>query len=320
MPIDTAIDRRGAVAVAAGAAVWGLFWIPLRAIENAGLDGLTVVAIANASAALVLLAASLFGARQTDTLSRKTFLQPHALLLGLTLGASSVLYMLALLYTDVVRAVFLFYLLPVWAMLAARIFYAEPITPRQLLAVILTIIGVWLLLGGDAEHLSVQPGFGDTLAIAAGMTWGFGLALLGDRNSLPPVTSAIATFVSATALALLALLVVSQLAGSMALSIDLPTSPSPEHVFTIGPIKGVYYAIAFGVILLLPSVLGQIWGADRLPATLAAVLTTTEILVATVSAVTLIGTSVDTSGALGALFIGAAIWLALRSTRTGPQH
>ena len=301
--------------MAAGAAVWGLFWIPLRTIEQTGLSGLTVVAIANATAALLVLGIMLASRKRHQALPLRALLQPSTLLLGSALGVSSVLYMLALLYTDVIRAVFLFYLLPVWAMLAARVLYAEPVTPRQIMAVVLTVIGVWLLLGGDTEHLSVNPGFGDSLAIAAGMTWGLGLALLGDKGSPSPTASACATFSIATLLAIAVLFATSLLSGSSLATIEVSVqaTPLPDGLSSSSTTAGVFYAMAFGLLLLLPSVLGQIWGADRLPATLAAILTTTEILVATISAIVLVGTSVDSSGALGAVLIGVAFWQAMHT-------
>ncbi len=306
------LNTRGAIAVAAGAAVWGLFWIPLRWIDDSGLDGLIVVAIANGAAALVLT--GYLGATGRRSLL-KSLQSSQARLVGATLGASSVLYMLALIYTDVIRAVFLFYLLPIWAALAARWLTAEPISLRQLSAIALTIAGVWLLLGGSAEQLQARPGFGDSLAIAAGMTWGLGLALLGGHKRLATSTSCLATFAGATAFALLAFGSVQLLPESWTNSIRISTHTTGSVTHSEAPENlkpAILSTILFGLFLLLPSVTSQVWGAERLPASTAAMLTTTEIVVATISSVWLIGTSVDASGALGAGLITLAILQTLR--------
>ena len=313
------MDARGAIAVAAGAAVWGLFWIPLRWIESAGLSGLVVVAIANATAAIALIA---FTGKPDRADLTKALRNPQAILIGATLGASSVLYMLALLHTDVVRAVFLFYLLPIWAALAARCLYAEPITPRQSSAIVLTVAGVWLLLGGSAEQLQVRPGFGDSLAIAAGMTWGLGLAILGSRTQLSASKSSLATFVGATVFALSIVAILHLLPASLVDSVQTAPHGSQTSAQTSMPPRPAFalaMTLAFGLFLLLPSVASQVWGAERLPASTAAMLTTTEILVATASAVWLIGSSVDASGAVGAGLIALAILQTLRPNKASQR-
>ncbi len=65
--------------------------------------------------------------------------------------------------------------------------------------------------------------------------------------------------------------------------------------------------VFFGAAILLPSMMVQIWGAGILPAPTAALLTMTEIIVATISAYILIGTELKGSSALGALVILIAV-------------
>ncbi|MGB5212491.1 MAG: EamA family transporter, partial [Anderseniella sp.] len=63
----------------------------------------------------------------------------------------------------------------------------------------------------------------------------------------------------------------------------------------------------FGVVALWPSMIGQLWGARLVPATRAALLTMTEIVVATISAWALIGTSMTTLSVIGGMIIVAAV-------------
>lgn len=319
MAIETdGIDRHRAVAVALGAAVWGLYWIPLRAIERAGISGPMVIVIANVTAAATVVLYLVYRHLCADSgtsLFLRTALRDlrsrHGLVLGGTLGLSSVFYMLALLHTDVVRAVFLFYLLPVWAMLAARLLYREAISRLRLLAIALTLAGVWLLLGGTPEQLLVLPGFGDWLAILAGMTWGLGLALLTDQDALPATSNALAVFTMAAAFALLSVMLASYLPTPAVTASHAGASALATGTTDLG--MALLLAAGFGAVLLAPSVLIQVWGAAGLPASVAAILTTTEILVATLTAVLLIGTSVGLSGAVGAGLIAVAIALTVSS-------
>ena len=41
----TNTDKPGAWAVTVGSAIWGLFWIPLRYLEDAGIPGVWAVAL-----------------------------------------------------------------------------------------------------------------------------------------------------------------------------------------------------------------------------------------------------------------------------------
>ena len=49
---NTKTDKAGAIAVAAGSAIWGLFWIPLRYLDDAGITGLWAVAVVMAAASI----------------------------------------------------------------------------------------------------------------------------------------------------------------------------------------------------------------------------------------------------------------------------
>jgi drug/metabolite transporter (DMT)-like permease len=65
--------------------------------------------------------------------------------------------------------------------------------------------------------------------------------------------------------------------------------------------------------------LGQIWGARRIPAPTAALLTMTEILVATASAGILIGTELPPIAMLGGVIIITAVCIDLAVKRQAPN-
>lgn len=284
----------GAWAVTAGAAIWGLFWIPLRYLENAGIPGLWAIA-------LVLLAAlipSILLTVKTGELAELTTV--NGWLIGAALSLSTVLYFAAVLYTDVIRAIFLFYLLPMWTTLSARVLYGEPIRSSQLAIILAALFGVWLLLGGGMS-IPLPNNVGDWCAIGAGFCWGVSLSLLRGREETPPFSSTSAVLFAGAVLASLC---------ALTLGIELPDI---AHVKTgalsLTALAGLI--LGFGALMFFPSLLGQIWGARKIPAPTAALLTMTEILVATASAGWLIGTELTAISLLGGLVIIGAVCIDL---------
>ncbi len=98
-------------AVALSAALWGLWWLPLRALADAGLSGAAVNAALYGIATLALL--PWFWRR------RRRLAAGGLLLLGAggLFGGALVSWNLALILGEVVRVTLLFYLAPVWATL-----------------------------------------------------------------------------------------------------------------------------------------------------------------------------------------------------------
>ena len=170
---------RGSLSIFLCASVWGLFWIPLRYFDENGVQGLWAVAALLAACTLVALPAAIY---------RKDFRRDEIkwiLILAWGLGSSQVCYFASLILTDVVRAVILFYLLPIWATIASKLFYNITIGPQRMVAIGLALAGVWLLLGGGGWP--VPQNLGDVLAIFGGMFWAIGLTIIRDRNEMGPL-------------------------------------------------------------------------------------------------------------------------------------
>ena len=226
--------------------------------------------------------------------------------MGFALSTATVLYFTAVLYTDVVRAIFLFYLLPLWTTLSARILYGEPIRREQILVISAALLGLWLLLGGGFSF-PIPNNVGDWCAIAAGFCWGLSLSLLRSKQDTPPFASATATLFAGMVLSSVCALMLQSW-----LTTDTTTESLREPVDLM---KTVPLAAVFGAAVLFPSMLGQIWGARRIPAPTAALLTMTEILVATVWAAWLIGTDLAPISLLGGVVIIVAVFIDLAAKR-----
>ncbi|MBX2836534.1 MAG: DMT family transporter [Gammaproteobacteria bacterium] len=284
----SSLDIRGAWSIALGASVWGLFWYPLRLLDSMGFKGTVAIALVSLLGALVAIVVALLRNQGEDLMSF------DAWLIGSTMGLSCVLYFLGIMVSDVIRVVFLFYLLPIWTTIAARILYQEVITPIQLVFILLALIGLWLLLGGGTE-LPLPKGLGDWCGLAAGITWALCLSMLRGRSDPPPVST---TAVTLLCTGLFALIIV--------VSIDHPVIsgqlPSMNAWYIAVPL-----GLLFGGLILFPSMLGQIWGARLVPAPTAALLTMTEIILATVSAYLIIGTELNSLSMLGGLIIVSVV-------------
>ena len=88
------------------AALWGLYWIPLRYLEGLGIGGGWAVALLNLPAGVALLPLVLLAWR------RHRAHMGQALAIGIFTGLGLALYASGLIYSSVVRATLLFYLTP----------------------------------------------------------------------------------------------------------------------------------------------------------------------------------------------------------------
>ncbi len=149
------------------AAFWGLFWIPIRAFEDAGLGAawagvgqfLTPVVV---MAPLALWFA--FHGKPTGLAHWKT---------ALFTGGAFALYADSLLLTEVARALILFYVAPAWATMLEVIIMKRRLTAARVLAIILGFGGIYVLLGGDGS-LPLPRNIGDWMALGAGISWAYG--------------------------------------------------------------------------------------------------------------------------------------------------
>lgn len=298
----TNTDTSGAIAVIAGSAIWGIFWLPLRYLHDAGISGLWAVSLVTSAALLPALLA-MWWQRETATLLRM-----DSWLVGLALGTSTVLYFTGVLYSDVIRVIFLFYLLPLWTTVADRLIYGLPIRRIQLIVIGVALAGVWLLLGGGTA-IPVPRNIGDWCGIGAGLCWGVSLSLLRGRELTPPFASTLTAMAVAMILSACVALLAGLTVGPVATTDDLHSGAvSWMHTLTLGGL--------FGALILFPAMLGQIWGARRIPAPTAALLTMSEIIVATLSAGLLIGTDLQPASWLGGAIIIVAVCIDLSAQRS----
>ena len=293
---QVASQRQGEVAIVLGAGIWELFWIPLRYLDENGVQGLWAVAFIMAAAIPISLGAALYSREL-----RRADLGTIALI-GSLIGIAVTLYFAAIVFTDVLRAVFLFYLLPIWATILARVLHGEPIGPRRLVAIAVAFGGLWLFLGGEGG-LPLPKNAGDWMAICSGISWAFCIVTIKHKPDVGSFANSAAPFIFGSGLATVAAIFL----------VSSNPFPDPSAIRATAPI-----ALAFGTLMLWPSILGQVWGAKLVPAPRAALLSMTEILFATISAYLLIGTSLTLWSAFGGVAIIVAVLIDI-GAQTNPN-
>lgn len=110
MPVtDPRNERVASVVLFAGAAVWGLYWLPLRALAGMGIEGTWGVVYFNAFRLVILVPVLIWG--RTRMIARPG----PVLFIGALTRLGMGFYSTAIVMAPVVRMTMEFYLTPVWS-------------------------------------------------------------------------------------------------------------------------------------------------------------------------------------------------------------
>ncbi len=263
-----------------GALFWGLFWWPLKAIDAAGIHGSIVQVIAFGAATLLML--PLVWHDRAGWRGRSV----NLLLVTLLGGWANASLVVALTLGDVVRVMLLFYLAPVWTILAARVMLGEPITQLRILALVLALSGLYATLGGS-EIFATAPSLIDLLALSSGLAFALNNVVVRVGQGLPNSARTAAIMAGCAIISL----------GYMVFEGGTATQPDATQVMLL---------VAFGVFCVLPGTLATFYGVAHLASGKAAILLLSELVIGVVSAV-LIG---DAHLSLNEIFGGLLILLA----------
>ena len=152
------------IACAVSGAMWGLFWMPLRALGDYGFDAAWSTILFYGIPFALVLPMAIWRAR--SIVAGGLWLQ----LLGFIPALSMVLYSVSVLYTDVIRATLMFYTMPVWSVLLARVVLKEAVTPARWIGIAIALAGMLVMFRAD-EGIPLPRNIGDVVAIAAGIAW-----------------------------------------------------------------------------------------------------------------------------------------------------
>ena len=171
MSLSRYSDNKLSLFLFLASAIWGLFWVPLRELEQAGLIGTWGVVLFNV-AGLSLLVPLILWKRKTQLRNWGAVL-PIAIFTGLGMG----MYTVALLMTDVVRATMLFYLTSIWSSLIGWYWLSEQLSRARIVATGLGLLGLFLLVSGGGD-VARPLGIGDLLALLSGIAWAIGASCI----------------------------------------------------------------------------------------------------------------------------------------------
>ena len=289
-----ALDRTAVLAVlalTANAFTWGVLWLPFRWFAAQGLHPLwATVAVYGIVVGLI----SAWRPRAWGQLLRA----PALWWLVLAAGITNAAYNTAATLGDVVRAVLLFYLMPLWAVLLARVLLGERLTPLAALRVALALAGAMIVLWPADGGLPLPRTATDALAVLGGFGFALNNVVLRREAQRSRESRALAMFLGG-------LLVPALAALGLGAAGLVPGPPPPAPAWLAG-------AFALALVFLVGNYALQ-YGAARLPANVTAVVMVSEVLFAAASAVALGAGQVTLAMAVGgALILAAALLSAWR--------
>ena len=281
MPV--AIETRAKLACLYAGAVWGLFWIPLRAMEDAGLHNLWITTIYFLVPAMCML--PVLGLRWRSIRQGGAPLQ----LTVVACGAALTLYSASIVFTEVVRALMLFYLMPVWGFLLARVVLKERITAVRIAAMGIAALGMLTLFGLGAG-LPVPRNAGDWMGLLAGMVWAVATVRIRMHEDHSTVDLTVGFFLWGLIL-------------SAAISLML----APEHMPGFRQVVPVLpMLLGFVLLLVIPGTCAALWGPKFLNPGVTGLLYMTEVVVGMISAALLAGEPFGGRELAGVILIAGA--------------
>lgn len=277
-------DLLPSVALTCGAALWGLYWIPIRGIEQAGVAAFWTGPAIFAASTLLFIPLLLLRFRNFVAHWR------HILLPGLLAGFAFALYIASLNLTDVVRAILLFYLSPLWSTLLGMMLLQERLTGNRVVALVLAFCGLYVVLVVE-NGLPWPRNTGDWFALLSGLCWSIAtVKLFQDGTRL--VLEKVITFV-ACALFMSLLLVLWQ-QGDLGGMPDLVT------------LRAAWFWLLLIGVLMLPITWLTIWPATMLSPGRVGMLLLAEVLVGVTSAALLLDEPFGMRELAGAVLIVTA--------------
>ena len=274
------------VALVLAAAAWGLFWLPLRAFEEAGLAAGWATVGQFLTPALPLAPIALW---------RRAHGKPTGLgrvSSAFCLGAAFALYADSILLTEVARTLILFYVTPAWSTLLEIVVMRRRLTVARALAVALGLGGLYVILGGDGS-VPLPRNTGDWMALISGMLWAVGTLRVRQKGEdAADFENVFGFFVYGTGVALLLTLLPVEALGSR---------PDGAAILAFVP-----WLVLLALGFLVPVTFGMLWGARHVDPGRVGILFQMEALCGIVSAALLTAEPFGWIEATGAVLVVSA--------------
>jgi len=277
-----------ALALVFNAFVWGVSWWPFRRLDAAGLHPLLATVLIYVFAIVVI-------GLSRPAAWREVACTPALWVVALASGTTNAAFNWGVTIGDVVRVVLLFYLMPLWAVLLARLLLGERLTALAAVRVVLALVGAAIVLRPPGGGWPVPRDAAEALGIVGGFSFALNNVMLRREAARDGAARALAMFAGGV-------LVAAGVAAVLMARGAVPGLPAPSVGWMLGAV------VMAGI--FLASNLALQYGAARLPANATAVIMITEVLFASGSALALGGGALEPRVAMGGALILAAALLA----------
>lgn len=259
---------------------WGVYWVPVRAISELGLDGAWGTAVITLAAALFLLPYVL---ANLTSLRGKDLFGIISIAFG---GAAFALYSIGFLYGKAALVVLLWFFSPVWSVLIAKYLLLLQVPLLRLFAIAVGLTGLFVMLGSDGG-IPVPSNLGEWMAFIGGLIWAFATAGMRLKSDFTPLPLAFLFAVGATL-------------TSIALAPFLEPLPTidPGNLSTI-----VVQVLLTGGLWWVLSIAGLMWAAVRLDPARVGILLMTEVVFGALTAAIFADESLSASEMIGGALV-----------------
>lgn len=269
------------------ATLWGLFWYPLRVLDDAGFSGLWTTLIGYGAA---LLCALPWVWRHWRELKANLAV---AVLLGLASGWCNMAFILAMIDGTVVRVLLLFYLSPLWAVILGYFLLGERPSRTAFTVLVIAMFGAVMMLWSPALGFPWPESRSDWLALSSGFAFALSNVLVRKAQSLSIGGKMAAAWWGAVVLA-----------GGWLWFIDAGIPQASTTAW--------FGAIGFGLLGLVLVTLAVQYGVSKMPVHRSAVILLFELVVGAVSALMFTDEVVRTVEWVGGACILMAAWVSAR--------
>ena len=160
-----------AIALAISAGAWGIYWLPQRILEDGGLTGGWGTISQMIIGVILLLPIAIWRKVKGKTTGLEIPLT------GFLIGGGFICYALSFLLTDVVRALILFYMTPIWTTIFEILFLKKRPGLERVLTLSLALGGLWIVFSKQTV-IPLPENSGDWLALVGGALFSAGLVRL----------------------------------------------------------------------------------------------------------------------------------------------
>lgn len=249
-----------ALAISAGA--WGIYWLPQRILEEGGLTGGWGTIAQMIIGVLILSPISVWRKIKGKTSGLELPVT------GTLIGGGFICYALSFLLTDVVRALILFYMTPLWTTIFEIMFLKKRPGVERMITLALALGGLWIVFSKQTIF-PLPENSGDWLALAGGAIFAGGmirLEIIKTDGVFPLIFS---FFFYGTIFNIFAGYLLADYLGPM------PVIEAFISMASFLIIISVFYFIPTGIVIL--------WSPSKLGAGLCSILFLSEIIVGVIS-------------------------------------